>query len=237
MKNKKGDAPSTPCAPPLLQVPMRPWNSTLVILFGVACGCRGLAEAPVDGTDATADGGGSADGHATVDGSRDAGAGRAMGGAGGKPVGSTCGAGGDCASDYCRAGLCTCNKPDHGYACHDQADCCAPGACRAGRCVSDAAVCVPVGQSCGADAGACCIGLCIGAACSCTAPPPFSRAVETSTAAPARETRTSPGSATATSAWSVARAPRTATARAAAAPRASARARPPATTRAIETRM
>lgn len=93
-------------------------------------------------------------------------------------VGAACARPSDCSSKYCKDALCTCNKPDRGYVCASNADCCA-GACSKGTCVSAAApdagsqlpfdggsLCAAIGATCGGAAGGCCFGIC-NKTCSC----------------------------------------------------------------------
>jgi hypothetical protein len=85
------------------------------------------------------------------------------------PIGSPCSSNTNCRSGYCHNHACDCNKSDRGYACKGAEDCCAPGGCYGGFCLSYAPGCIALGKACMTDSD-CCLGLCVNGACACSSP-------------------------------------------------------------------
>lgn len=114
------------------------------LLFAAGCG-RSLLFNPVNETAGTTGGSAAASssggvtggGTAGTSGGQTTGGGSSSGGVAGSSagacgqVGTACARGSDCCGDYCRNGVCHCNKGDRGYPCRSDGDCCKPAVCGA----------------------------------------------------------------------------------------------------------
>jgi hypothetical protein len=133
--------------------------AALLLTFTIGCGGTGLSGGAPGSTNTTRDLGGN-EHHATTDLALAVVRDLSPPPPGNLTVGSQCQANNDCRSDFCgSANVCLCNKPDKGYRCFGDDDCCAGGFCYQNACVSSAPFCAALNTSCAGNQ-TCCLGQC-----------------------------------------------------------------------------